>query len=108
MAETPEGKVKRKIRQWVKDHMPGSWHYAPRGGPFGKSGVPDDLWLWRGVFFAIEAKSGEDRDVTSLQKDQLRKIRSAGGISAILRGYEEHKLETIKQMILERTPMWGT
>lgn len=102
-----ETKVKQKIRGWVKDNMLGSWHFAVPGGPFGKNGMPDDIWLWRGVFFAIEAKADEDGYVTALQRKSLREIRVAGGISAVLYGFELRKLEQIKVMILDRTPSWA-
>lgn len=104
--QTPEGKVKRKIRQWVRDNMPGAWHYAPPGGAFGRAGVPDDVWLWRGKFFAIEAKADTSRPPTDLQWHELKKIKAAGGISCVMYGFETNKLEIIRRTILDCTRDW--
>jgi hypothetical protein len=73
---------------------------------YSKNGAPDDIWLWRGVFFAIESKADENGQVSGLQRFELEKIRRAGGISAVSYGYDEDKLERIKAMILKRTPDW--
>jgi hypothetical protein len=102
----PESKVKRNVRRWVQVSMPGSWHYAPPGGPFGRAGVPDDVWLWRGVFFAIESKADHRNEVTDLQRHVLQKIKKAGGIVAVLYGFEIDKLQRIREMIVERTKEW--
>jgi hypothetical protein len=101
---TPEGTVKLKIYRWINLNMPGLWGYSPRGGPFGKSGVPDRLNLWRGIFFAVEAKADHSCKPTELQWEQLRLIQRNGGIAAVSYGYEEHKLIQIRDLILERTP----
>jgi len=92
---TPEGKAKVKIRQWYKDNLPGHWRVSPRGGPFGKAGCPDDLICWRGIFIAIEIKS-DTGDTTALQDIALRDIKNAGGIAAIVRGYDVARLNAIK------------
>lgn len=106
MAETPESKVKRKARQWVKDNMPGAWHYAAPGGAFGKSGIPDDFWLWRGIFIAVESKADETCQLTKLQMARILEIKRAGGMVAALLGFQVHKLEAIRSRILELTPDW--
>ena len=92
---TPEGKAKLKIRQWYKDNLPGHWRVSPRGGPFGKSGTPDDLLCWHGIFIAIEIKSAEG-STTALQNVQLKLIQQAGGVAAVVRGYDVKRLEAIK------------
>lgn len=87
--------------------MPGSWHYAPPGGAFGRSGVPDDVWLWRGVFFAIESKADRKNGLSDLQRYELNRIKAAGGISAAMYGYELGKLQRIRDTIFDMTPDWG-
>lgn len=99
---TPEGKVKVKIRKWIDVSFPGNWRVSPRGGPFGKGGTPDDLVLWRGVFIAIEAKADDNAQVSELQLFQLKKIRAAGGVAAVVRGYDVEKLQAIKTAALEK------
>lgn len=96
---TPEGKAKVKIRQWIKDNMPGSWRVSPKGGIFGKTGCPDDIICWRGVFIAIEIKSLEGNPTPS-QVNELNLIRQAGGVAAIVRGYDVQRLQAIKNAAL--------
>lgn len=98
--------MKAKIWTWLKNNMPGLWSYCPAGGAFGRGGVPDRINLWRGVFFAIEAKTDRDCTASDLQKIQLKKIKKAGGISIVMYGFEEHKLKLVRDMILERTKEW--
>ena len=103
---TPEGKAKVKIRQWIKDNMPGSWRVSPRGGPFGKTGCPDDLICWRGTFIAIEIKS-ETGDPTSSQVNELKLITKAGGVAAVVRGFDVNRLQSIKNRVIAFTPNWS-
>lgn len=92
---TPEAKVKVKIRQWYKDNLPGNWRVSPRGGPFGKAGCPDDLLCWNGIFIAIEIKSDEG-ELSALQVLALKQIAAAGGVAAVVKGYDVKKLGAIK------------
>ena len=98
---TPEGKAKVKIRQWIKDNMPGSWRVSVRGGPFGKTGCPDDLICWHGIFIAIEIKSATG-DPTAAQTNELKLIRDAGGVAAVVRGYDVNRLIAIKKAVLAK------
>lgn len=100
---TPEGKVKAKVQQWLKENMPGLWNYAAPGGPFGRAGVPDRLGLWRGVFFAIEVKADHSNKPTALQMKELMAIKANGGISAVLYGFQEDKLHAIRNEIIRRS-----
>jgi hypothetical protein len=100
---TPEGKVKQKVQQWLKDNMPGAWKYAPAGGPFGRGGVPDRIGLWQGVFFAIEVKKDHTNKPTALQLKELRDIQRNGGVAAVLYGFETNKLQRIRDEILRRS-----
>lgn len=96
---TPENKVKLKIDRWLDEHMPGHWRVKPRGGPFGKQGCPDILICWMGLFIAIEVKA-DDGQVTAMQMVQLKKITAAGGIAAVVRGFDVAKLGLIKRLAL--------
>jgi hypothetical protein len=98
---TPEAKVKRKIDEWLDRNMPGLWSVKPRGGPFGKTGCPDILVCWHGFFVAIEVKSLEG-DTTPMQMIQLKAITKAGGVAAVVRGYDVPRLEKIKELVLAK------
>lgn len=81
MADTPEAKVKKKIKATLNEH---DIYYAmPVGSGFGNSGVPDFLCCVNGRFVAIEAKAGRGT-TTALQQKHLREIEKAGGVSLVL------------------------
>lgn len=92
MAQTPEAKVKAKIKAVLKEE--GVYYAMPIGTGYGNSGVPDFLCCVSGRFVAIEAKAGKGR-TTALQEKNLRDIETAGGITLVvnednvltLRGY---------------------
>ena len=98
---TPEGKVKQKIKQWYKDNLPNHWRVSPRGGPFGKTGCSDDVICWLGFFVAVEVKS-ETGQLTDLQLKNLRDVQLAGGIAAVVKGYDVDRLELVKQLVLNK------
>ena len=81
MANTPEAKVKTKIKAILKDHN--AYYAMPIGTGYGNSGVPDFLCCVNGNFLAIEAKAGKGT-TTALQENELRKIKEAGGIALVI------------------------
>ena len=81
MANTPEGKVKDKIKKILKAH---NIYYAmPHGAGFGNAGVPDFLCCWKGKFVAIEAKANGGK-TTALQNKHLDEIEKTGGITWVI------------------------
>jgi len=102
MADTPEAKVKRWLRDKMKEWYPDSWHYPCPGGPFGIIGAPDDIWIIRGVFVAIESKSDAKQSPTQAQWHNLMKIKANGGVVAVMKGKDISKLLLIRQMIEDR------
>ncbi len=99
---TPEGKVKRKIKDWLKVNMPDHWAISPRGGPFGKAGCPDILICWIGIFIAIEVKADDKAFISDLQIAQLKLITKAGGVAAVVKGYDTSRLNLIKSIALNK------
>lgn len=99
MAQTPEAKVKAKIKKILKDH--GAYYAMPMGTGYGNSGVPDFLVCLGGEFLAIEAKAGKGIP-TALQEKNLRDIKAAGGRAMVVNeetleaGTLETVLETMK------------
>lgn len=92
---TPEGKVKDKTDVWIRKNLPGAYVYKPRGGPFGRAGTPDYFICWFGVFIGIEVKSLTGQ-VSPVQLGTLKAISHAGGVAAVLRGFDEGRLRAIK------------
>jgi len=81
MAQTPEAKVKAKIKAILKEH---NIYYAmPIGTGYGNSGVPDFLCCVHGYFMAIEAKAGKGT-TTSLQEKNLTNVRNSGGVALVI------------------------
>lgn len=95
MAQTPEAKVKAKIKAILKAH---NVYYAmPIGTGYGNSGVPDFLCCVNGKFLAIEAKAGKGT-TTALQEKNLKAINTAGGYTCII---NESNLEYLTNVIGE-------
>lgn len=91
MAQTPEGKVKDKIKKILKEH---NIYYAmPMGTGFGHAGVPDFLCCHKGRFLAIEAKADENSKITALQMRQLNEVEAAEGRSWIVHANNIHLFE---------------
>jgi pantoate kinase len=81
MAQTPEAKVKEKIKKILKEHN--VYFAMPMGTGYGNSGVPDFLCCVNGRFLAIEAKAGRGIP-TALQEKNIRDIHAAGGIATVV------------------------
>lgn len=81
MAQTPEVKVKAKIKKILANY---NIYYAmPIGSGFGNAGVPDFLCCVNGLFLAIEAKAGKGT-TTALQDKHIAKIRESGGAAMVV------------------------
>jgi Holliday junction resolvase len=81
MAMTPEAKVKKVVTQQLKDI--GAYYFYPMSGGFGRSGVPDIIGCYRGKFFGIECKAGNNKP-TPLQLKNLEEIALTGGIALVV------------------------
>jgi Holliday junction resolvase len=66
----------------------GAWWVKYHGHRAGKSGVPDILACYRGLFLAIEVKQPGGKQ-TRLQELEQTKIRQAGGISIVATSRQE-------------------
>jgi Holliday junction resolvase len=81
MANTPEKKVKDKVRKILD--TAGAYHFMPATHGFGVSGIPDIIGCYHGAFFAIECKAGTGR-TTALQERNLNMISKVGGYSEVI------------------------
>ncbi len=80
---TPEGKVKRKVTEVLKQH--GVWYFMPRGTTFGRSGIPDYICCVKGRMLCIETKAGNNQP-TALQKHEHELLREAGATVMVIHG----------------------
>ena len=76
----PETKLKEKELADLKGL--GAW--AEKIQQVGKVGTPDILACYKGVFIALELKSLESELPSRAQVIKLRKVKKAGGFSAIV------------------------
>ena len=97
MAETPEAKVKRRVKEELASI--GAYYVMPVTGGFGNSGIPDILCCFNGWFIGIECKANGGK-VTRLQQTHLDEIEMRGGIALVV---DEHSVKILKQLILEKT-----
>lgn len=75
---TPEGRVKNKIKKYLKER--GAYHYMPVQNGMGVVGIPDIVGCYNGQFFAIEVKApGNKSGVTPNQRNQITLIEQAKG-----------------------------
>ena len=78
---TPEGKVKRRVTKILQKF--GAYYFSPVTGGFGRSGVPDLVVCYQGVFIGIECKAGDNKP-TALQLKNLEDIHTNGGWGMIV------------------------
>jgi hypothetical protein len=94
---TPEGAVKRRIREIL--NITKAYYAMPVGGGYGNSGVPDFLVCHKGRFIGIEAKAGKGK-TTALQDRNLAEIVMAGGLAIVV---NENNLDELKGLLDEGT-----
>lgn len=78
---TPEAKVKKKAVQILKEMS--AYYFYPVTGGYGRSGVPDIIVCYRGLFIGIECKAGKNKP-TPLQEKNMEDIHKAGGIALVI------------------------
>jgi Holliday junction resolvase len=94
MAMTPEAKVKRKVTDILKKLE--CYYFYPATGGYGKSGVPDIVACYRGLFIGIECKAVKNKP-TMLQERNLDQIRTAGGLAVVV---NENNIDALTALII--------
>lgn len=97
MAQTPEVKVKSKIKALLKKY--GVYYAMPIGTGYGNAGVPDFLCCAGGRFLAIEAKANGGKP-TALQLKNINEINSCGGTAIVV---DETGLTMLEAILKART-----
>jgi Holliday junction resolvase len=92
VADTPEVKVKKKVVAILKEYR--AYYFYPVTGGYGGSGVPDIVGCYRGTFFGIECKAGNNKP-TALQQKNLDNIKAMGGVALVI---NEDTLEDVRIM----------
>lgn len=99
---TPEHKVKEKIKKILKQR--GAFYFMPAGTPFGTAGVSDFVGCYRGRFFSIEAKAGDNKP-TGLQLKFMVQVQQVGGISIWV---NEENAEAGVNLLLNEIELWDS
>lgn len=86
MAEGPESKLIRKIRDAIQARWPESFVIKNHGSAFSTAGIPDLFVIVKGYLIALEVKAPRPGEsdasvmsrVTSIQNERMRQLRRAG------------------------------
>jgi hypothetical protein len=84
---TPEGRVKKEVSKYLKDH--GIYYFMPVQTGYGATTL-DYLCCWLGKFIAIECKAGNN-DMTNRQRMTAHAILSARGQCFVIRDTDNIK-----------------
>lgn len=98
MGMTPEGKVKKKVKEYLKSI--GAWYYMPVSNGMGRVGCPDILVCYKGLFLAFETKApGKIKNVTANQQREIDAIQRVNGLAHVVDDVEQVKavIETVER-----------
>lgn len=99
---TPEGKVKKKVKEYLQSI--GAWYYMPVSNGMGRSGCPDILVCYKGLFMAFETKApGKIKNVSANQEREIAAILSANGSAHVVDDVDQVK-ETINELTKRNNP----
>lgn len=79
---TPEGKLKKEIKVYLKNLGPKCWYFMPVPSGYGIRGIPDFVGVYKGQFFSIEAKAPGGK-VAPWQDRVMDLINNAGGLTIV-------------------------
>ena len=99
MGMTPEGKVKKKCKEYLQQI--GAWYYMPVSNGMGRVGCPDILVCHKGLFMAFETKApGKIKNVTANQQREIDDIQRVNGLALVVDDVEQMK-EAIHDKVIE-------
>lgn len=81
---TPEGKVKKKLIDFLKSLGGDCFYYMPVQNGMGQTGIPDVMAIIKGVTFAFECKATPKQHPTVLQAYALDRIHKARGLAWVV------------------------
>lgn len=98
MAMTPEGKVKKRVRDILNAFCANNagYYFSPPANGYGRQGIPDVICCIQGRFVAIECKAGKGM-TTELQDRELRLIRDSGGLTFLI---NENNVDTLHAYLI--------
>lgn len=93
---TPEGKVKKKLLDFLKSLGGDCFYYMPVQNGMGQTGIPDVMAIIKGVPFAFECKATPKQHPTVLQAYALDRIHKAMGFAWVV---DDHTVELAEKMV---------
>lgn len=106
---TPEGKVKKKLIDFLKSLGNDCFYYMPVQNGMGQTGIPDVIAVIEGDFVGFECKATPKQHPTVLQAYALDKIQKAGGVAWVVDNESvELAIEDIKFAINYVRPIGST
>jgi hypothetical protein len=94
-AMTPEGKIKKKLVEMLKNEK--VWYFFPAANGMGKAGIPDVICIVEGQFVGIECKADETKKPTTLQLMCAKDIRAAGGYWFLV--FDDYSIADVEKWI---------
>ena len=99
MGMTPEGRVKKKVKEYLQSID--AWYYMPVSNGMGRVGCPDILVCYKGLFMAFETKApGKIKNVTANQQREITDIQRVNGLALVVDDVEQVK-EAIRDKIIQ-------
>lgn len=93
---TPEGKVKKKLLDFLKSLGGDCFYYMPVQNGMGQTGIPDVMAIIKGVPFAFECKATPKQHPTVLQAYALDRIHKALGFAWVV---DDNTVELAEKMV---------
>ena len=88
MAKTEESKLEQEVEKFMREKR--IWQLARFQAQYNKNGLPDRLYLYKGLLLGLELKT--DKGVpTILQLRKLKEINNNGGLGLIVRSADAVK-----------------
>ena len=91
MAKTKESKLEQQVAKFMQQR--GIWQLARFQAQSNQNGLPDRIYLYKGVLLGFELKT-DTGTPTDLQLKKLKAICDNGGVGAIIRD-----VNTVKEII---------
>ena len=106
MASTPEGAVKRAVKEVLKEM--GIWYYMPVQNGMGVVGIHDFMCCASGRFLTIETKAplapGSRKEPADLmppnQRRVAKEVREHGGVSLVIATTDKQVIRSMLRMSL--------
>ena len=88
MAKTEESKLEQEVEKFMGEKR--IWQLARFQAQYNQNGLPDRLYLYKGLLLGLELKT--DKGVpTTLQLRKLKEINNNGGLGIIVRSADDVK-----------------